>query len=132
MAKDHAKETIHPPPHKEGKTRVAVGADKTIQSDTKRIEFDYDKYADFLADADLSEAQKLELLQAIWNIMSEFVMLGFGIHPIQQACGKVDFEDTTSPKSRSILLGSEHKHLIAEFDDVAAHSDEAAQEGVEA
>ena len=132
MAYDHAKETIHPPPQKESQKRLATGASTRVQSDTKRIEFDYDKYAEFLKDADLSDAEKLEVCKAVWNIMSEFVMLGFGVHPIQQACGKDDFSSSSSPTPSPNLLSSEHKHLIAEFDDVADLTKDKAREGVEA
>ena len=33
----------------------------------------------------LSEAQKIELLQALWSTMSTFVDLAFGVDPVQQA-----------------------------------------------
>lgn len=132
MANDHAKETLHPPPKTKGKSRLSVSAKTKIQSETKRIEFDFDKYAQFLEDADLSESEKLELCKAVWNIMSEFVMLGFGVHPIQQACGKDNFSDLAIPIPSSNLLSSEHKQLIAEFDSAADGESDLAREGVEA
>lgn len=55
---------------------------------------DYDLYAHFLDDSDLTEEQKREVLQLLWNIVCEFVSLGWGVHPLQQAlddkeaCGK--------------------------------------------
>jgi hypothetical protein len=39
-----------------------------------------------LEGSDLSEPQKREFLQALWNIIVAFVDLGFGIHPLQQVC----------------------------------------------
>lgn len=39
----------------------------------------------FLDDTNLSEAQKIELLQTLWSIMSAFVDLAFGTDPVQQA-----------------------------------------------
>ena len=60
---------------------------------------DYELYAHFLEDSDLTEEQKREFLQAIWNIIVEFVSLGFGVHPVQQAqnaCGKLE-EDGAKP-----------------------------------
>lgn len=130
MAKDHDNETIHPPPQKKGKKRLAVDASNKIQSDTKRVEFDYDKYAEFLKDTDLSDAEKLELCKAVWNIMSEFVMLGFGVHPIQQACGQPELSAPKPDLESSYLIQSDLKHLIEEFDDVAECRAPDAREGV--
>lgn len=48
------------------------------------VDFDWKKYADFLKESDLSERQKQELLEAIGNVVFDFVSLGFNIHPLQQ------------------------------------------------
>ena len=42
------------------------------------------EYLAFLDDTNLSEAQKIELLQTLWSIMSAFVDLAFGTDPVQQ------------------------------------------------
>ncbi|WP_430436061.1 hypothetical protein [Oceanibaculum nanhaiense] len=63
------------------------------------ITVDYDLYAHYLEDSDLSEDQKREFLQALWNIIVAFVSLGFGVHPAQQveiACGK-SYESANKP-----------------------------------
>ena len=54
------------------------------------LSFDYEKYAPYLEDADLTEEQKREFLETLWSIMVSFVDLGFGIHPVQQVCGQED------------------------------------------
>lgn len=41
-------------------------------------------YEHLLEDSDLSAAQKRELLQTLWEIICEFVAMGFGVHPLQQ------------------------------------------------
>lgn len=46
---------------------------------------DLREYLAFLDDTNLSEAQKIELLQTLWSIMSAFVDLAFGTDPVQQA-----------------------------------------------
>ncbi len=53
-----------------------------------RLEIDWEAYLPFFEDEDISEEHKHELIEALWTIMVSFVDLGFGIHPIQQACGK--------------------------------------------
>jgi hypothetical protein len=121
-----------PPPHKQGDQHLAVGADSNQKLDTARLEFDFEKYARFLENSDLSEAQKLELLSAVWRIMSEFVMLGWGVHPIQHACGKDDIKDKPPTKCPSKLLDSTHTHLITEFEMEAGPDGDQHREGVDA
>ena len=63
------------------------------------LTIDYEKYAHFLEDSDLTEEQKQEFLQTLWNIVVEFVSLGWGVHPLQQAqkpCGQLG---DNSPKA---------------------------------
>lgn len=50
-----------------------------ITIDPKRFEL-------YLDDPALSEEQRQEFLEAIFAIVTGFIDLGFGIHPVQQAC----------------------------------------------
>ncbi|MEM9765184.1 MAG: hypothetical protein AAF968_22235 [Pseudomonadota bacterium] len=54
----------------------------------KRIEIDWDLYARMLDEGDLSDAEKRQMLDALWSIIAMFVDLGFGLHPVEQACGQ--------------------------------------------
>jgi len=65
------------------------------------LDFDYARYAHHLDHEDMSEEEKRECLGALWSILSQFVMLGFDVHPVQQAgsscigacaCGKLVHE----------------------------------------
>ena len=53
-----------------------------------RLEIDWDAYLPFFEDEDIPDEAKKELLEALWSIVVSFVDLGFGVHPVQQACGK--------------------------------------------
>lgn len=44
---------------------------------------DVDDYLDDLDDQDLSEEQKIELLETLWNIMAAFVDIGWGVDNVQ-------------------------------------------------
>ncbi len=84
------------------------------------LSIDYEKYEHYLEDYDLTEAQKQEFLQALWNIIVNFVDLGFGVHPVQQAiaasCGKeqeILAKDRLSAKNKVILTD---KALYNNFD----------------
>ena len=50
--------------------------------DITTLKFDADDYQICLDGADLSEAQKIELLQNLWHIMSAFVDMGWGVDNI--------------------------------------------------
>lgn len=47
---------------------------------------DWDLYLKYLEDSDLSEEQKRNFIETLWSIVIACVDLGFGIHPLQQAC----------------------------------------------
>ena len=59
-------------------------------------------------------------------------MLGFGVHPIQQACGQAEISDSGSALKSSFLLQSDFKQMIENFDHVADANASEAEEGVEA
>jgi len=52
------------------------------------LTLDIEKYQHYLDDYDLSEEEKREFLQTIWNMVCEFVMLGFEVHPLQDVQNK--------------------------------------------
>ena len=53
-----------------------------------RLSVDVERYQAYLDGSDMSQAEKEEFLQALWQIIVSFVDLGFGIHPLQEVCGK--------------------------------------------
>ncbi len=59
---------------------------------TPSLSLDIALYEHYLEDADLTPEQRRKFLEALWMIVTEFVLLGFGVHPIHQAqetCGKL-------------------------------------------
>ncbi len=52
------------------------------------LKVDVERYQSYLDGADMTEAQKEEFLQSLWKIIVGFVELGFGVHPLQEVCGK--------------------------------------------
>jgi hypothetical protein len=64
----------------------ALDAHDSIQGGFSVPAFDPAEYAEFFEDDDdLTDEQKHELLEIIWNIVVIFVDLGFGIEATQQA-----------------------------------------------
>ena len=67
-----------PLPRPEPPLSQATTSNRASQEDLR-------EYLAHLDDTNLSEAQKIELLQTLWPIMSAFVDLAFGTDPVQQA-----------------------------------------------
>lgn len=70
------------------------------------IRVDVEKYQAFLDSADMTDAQKEEFLQSLWFIIVSFVEHGFGVHPLQEVCGKDHKSEAHSPKADFNRLGS--------------------------
>lgn len=78
------------------------------------IEVDYEKYAHFLDEADMSDEEKRAFAQTVWEIIVDFVSLGFGVHPVQQAgqsCGQNTPLARMSPEEVSAVVKSENSNL---------------------
>lgn len=52
------------------------------------VSIDWELYASYLEESDLSDEQKRDFIETLWSIVLAFVDLGFGIHPTQQALEK--------------------------------------------
>lgn len=79
-----------------GRAFGAAGPSVETQADAdpappKALLLDVKRYEAYLANSDLSDQDREEFLQALWSIVVEFVALGWGVHPLQQAqdcCGQ--------------------------------------------
>lgn len=103
------KAPIHERDPTPGKASAATPGKLTIQ-------FDAREFAHFLDDSDLTEEQKLEYIQTIWQIVLQFIDLGFGIHPVQQACGQFDEGTALCGGADSDVVKSLHSHLCNDFE----------------
>ena len=83
---------------------------------TLAIQFDAQEFAHFLDQSDLTHDQKLEYIQTIWGIVLQFIDMGFGIHPIQQACGQFDEAAVLCGDADSDALDSPHPKFCKDFE----------------
>lgn len=58
---------------------------------------DWELYGRYLADSDLSEADRRLLIETLWSIMVSFVDLGFRLSPVAESCGLPDADVTDAP-----------------------------------
>lgn len=57
---------------------------------------DVERYQAYLDGTEMTNAQKEEFLQSMWQIIVSFVELGFDVHPLQEVCGKEGQNTTQS------------------------------------
>lgn len=84
-------------------TRKTLASNPAVKNARPTVSIDYEKYAHFLDDTYLTEDQRREYLDTIWKIICEFVSLGFGVHPLQQAqdaCGQIEQNSENPPLLR--------------------------------
>ena len=91
-------------------TAPPAAAPSFAASQKPMILVDYDKYAHFLEDAELTEDEKREFLQALWSIITQFVSLGFGVHPLQQVDKSSDNNEKSFPPIGRDVVLSEHSN----------------------
>jgi hypothetical protein len=81
------------------------------------LQFDPEEYRQFVDEADLSEAQKQEMLEALWTIIVAFVDLGFNLHPVQQALNVHEIDHVLGGDSAAVITCkdsvSDHKNIAA-------------------
>lgn len=58
-----------------------------------------ERYQHFLDSTDMTAAEKADFLQSLWQIIVSFVELGYGVHPLQEVCGKDAGISTESPEN---------------------------------
>ena len=95
-----------------------IGHGDSSSSARAAASFNAVEFMHFLDGADWSDKEKSEYLALIWEIVCEFVMLGFDVHPLQQAqknCGKPSKTGADKPMTDSGMIESSHSHLIEEF-----------------
>ena len=58
---------------------------------------DLRKYEKFLDGMDIPEAEKRAYLEGVWLFVDIFVTRSFGIHPVQEVCGKLAANNPEPP-----------------------------------
>lgn len=82
------------------------------------VEFDPAEFLHFLEGTDWSDAEKAEYATLVWNIVYEFVSMGLGAHPIQQAqeaCGQPVSSGTQPTLEGVPVVSSSHSNLIEKY-----------------
>ncbi len=91
------------------------------------LSIDWEVYASYLDENDLTDDQKREFIETLWNIVVAFVDLGFGIHPVQQACeqdGENDLNLTADLLSYLKDIPDNQTHNLADHADAHGRADQ--------
>lgn len=84
------------------------------------IKVDVAKYQAWLDDPALSDQQREQIIEALWTIIMCFVDLGFGVSPLENACGEVaESEGSCGHPAQDVVDCQDHT-LSETFNEVAA------------
>lgn len=86
-------------------------------AEQRSVHIDVEKYQHMLDGSGMNEAQKREVLEALWSMIVTFVDLGFGVHPVQQACGQLKKELDQGGKAESDQVNCDKPELKNSFND---------------
>ncbi len=78
---------------------------------------DTEKYMHYLDKFDMTEEQKVQCIQDVWNIVDSCVDAAFGKHPVQQIRGYTSPGNLQSPAKR---LGCSYQKISDDFNGSAA------------
>lgn len=84
------------------------------------IKIDVAKYQAWLDDPALSDQQREQILEALWQIIVCFVDLGFGVSPLDDACGKLEETEGFRRQTGPGVVDSEPHTLSETFNEIAA------------
>ena len=96
------------------------------------VKVDYERYAHFLEDSDLSDEDKARFLETIWKIVVSFVDLGFGVHPVLQAqepCGQVNALPSERPNEADSAVDCKSTDILKVFADSSHREPELTKGG---
>jgi len=77
-----------------------------------KFNFDPDDFVHFLTDCDWTEEQKREFIEELWKIITQFVDLGFQLHPVQQAVSSR--EEMLAVISASIVSSGQDPDILSD------------------
>tara|TARA_R110002074_G_scaffold35231_6_gene96327 strand:- start:260 stop:601 length:342 start_codon:yes stop_codon:yes gene_type:complete len=79
------------------------------------LTIDWERYGRYLDDSDLTDAQKREFLQTLWDIVVSFVDLGFRLNPQTEVCGEIADLSEILTRDSDAVVRSEHHISKAKF-----------------
>lgn len=88
----------------------------SVSATQPSVEIDFEAYLPYLEDADICEDEKLKLIETLFSIMRSFCDLGFGIHPVQHPCGKLEQAIENPTRDSGYALDSMSSSLVSKFD----------------
>lgn len=92
-----------------------------LETEPKKIaRFDVERYQAWLDDEELPDEQKQQLIEALWQIFVCVVDRGFGVSPLQDACGQLSETEGFCGHEPQDVVKSDAEILTGTFNAVAA------------
>ena len=87
------------------------------------LSLDYDAYAPYLEESNMSDAQKREFIEALWEIVVCFVDLAFDDHPNQQTSAQAcELNEKISPPELYDMIKSFTQSTLKETKQATDHA----------
>jgi hypothetical protein len=112
-------------PHETGRMTV-IGLPEPV-SIAHGLPLDVDAYRPFIADLGLSDDQERQMIEALAFFVLSFVDQGFGVHPAQQACGKLEVLLASMAGTDSDGSRKKNQHLTSTFNRAASDREDSAR-----
>ena len=98
-------------------TQPALQAIEASAASAERVlRVDVEEFQHHLDGANLTDEEKRQYLEAVWSIIVSFVDLGFGVHPVQQACGQLASAASSAAAPEPDAVDSKDQHLNEQFE----------------
>lgn len=80
---------------------------------------DYERYQHYLDNSDLSDEEKQQVIQALWDVIVNFVDLGIGVHPLQQTgANNVDNSNVKQATFQAAFEGVANNQITKQIEGV--------------
>jgi len=110
------------------KTERIESCDDTV-TPPMALTLDIEKYEHFFEDEEMTESQKREYLETLWNIVVSFIQMGVEVRPALETCGK----PAVSADCREVISGDvvklELQNLNNTFKTAMDRASDPEQEG---
>lgn len=111
--------------HQDDRTTV-IGLPEHV-SIAHGLPFDVAPYRHFIADLGLSEEQERQIIETLAFFVLGFVDFGFGMHPAQQACGKLEVSLARMAGTDSDGSRKKNQQLTSTFNKAASDREDLAR-----
>ena len=85
------------------------------ESKKSALYFDVKRYDALLNEPNVSQEEREEVLNTLWNLVQTCVDFGWGVHPLPTNCGQADISPLLSSEAAQNVVNSKSSELAKTF-----------------